>query len=567
MIPLISIPMILFIILFSSDLKGKNVEQFPLWGSSWLVADGNNKRIYPSVLPLIPEKIIRIDFMPLSDPYKRAIVYWENYSHKDYWGTAEITNGFGKRLGKQKKEIVRINKDEGIDIAYQPFDDTLWSINEAIIEEFNNEYDYAQKIQGKEEKIYRKGSAWGLTQLRAEIQDKSAYTKSKPAAWVRRHITAADKQEFTLGKWSEPDEKYFYYRQSTQEESSANVKTRNGTAIIKSVGAMEFDIDGIKEYCDDNYYYKKLPDKKLTFKTENLGYWQVHVYPEIWYYPRDYTTGQAVIYDTLKKSHTEALALKKQSIENPNSTELKYWRNPYFSDSASTVISFAFTEDGTVLKDQRFIWLSGSAIGSKISYEHYPKKMYSISSRQSLRAALLQLYSASDDDEQYAQTLDLRCGESTWEAIDEANGRIIFPLNKRNKGVYERDWNVNDGYFRYNGCPCARSDELGNRTKAEIRRFIVYPVPTCNLDDIMAAMSFYRLLSRHLDAPKDVQIISRNITEANRVWSDKVVNYSDILGGEQDYKKISEFYYNIAKERERICPDTWVSAIKALVGY
>ena len=92
---------------------------------------------------------------------------------------------------------------------------------------------------------------------------------------------------------------------------------------------MEFDIDGIKEYCDDNYYYKKLLDKNLEYRTENLGYWQVHVYPEIWYYPRDYTTGQAVIYDTLKKNHTEALALKKQSIDNPNSTELKYWRNPF----------------------------------------------------------------------------------------------------------------------------------------------------------------------------------------------------------------------------------------------
>ena len=91
--------------------------------------------------------------------------------------------------------------------------------------------------------------------------------------------------------------------------------------------------------------------------------------------------------------------------------------------------------------------------------------------------------------------------ESTWEAIDEANGRIIFPINKKKNGVYERIGMLMTAIF-VTMAVHVRSDELGNRTKAEIRRFIVYPVPTCNLDDIMAAMSFYRLLSRHLDAPK-----------------------------------------------------------------
>ncbi len=42
----------LFIITFVGFIYAQALNSFPLWGSSWVIAQGNNKRIFSSILPL-----------------------------------------------------------------------------------------------------------------------------------------------------------------------------------------------------------------------------------------------------------------------------------------------------------------------------------------------------------------------------------------------------------------------------------------------------------------------------------------------------------------------------------
>jgi hypothetical protein len=39
-------------LLLSVSVFSQTLNNFPLWGSSWVVAQGNNKRIFSSILPL-----------------------------------------------------------------------------------------------------------------------------------------------------------------------------------------------------------------------------------------------------------------------------------------------------------------------------------------------------------------------------------------------------------------------------------------------------------------------------------------------------------------------------------
>ncbi len=53
---------ILTVLVLVNQGFSQSLSSFPLWGSSWVVAQGNNKRIFPSALPLKPDKVVLFDF-------------------------------------------------------------------------------------------------------------------------------------------------------------------------------------------------------------------------------------------------------------------------------------------------------------------------------------------------------------------------------------------------------------------------------------------------------------------------------------------------------------------------
>jgi hypothetical protein len=550
----------------------KPITEFPLWGSTWIVADGSNKRIYPSVLPLIPAEIAVVRFV--DDGFKKQVaVSWANLNYKDYWGTAEVVKDIETQIANKTIfiKIDSINARKGVDIAYQTYNDTVWSLNKAIIDSFgNNKYSFAEKVQGTVRTTYDRPRD-GIERLNKEITDGTGYTKSKPSVWLRRGKNMNDMQDFTFEVEDESAGKSYYYRQTNKNDIKTLTENLNdGSDIsIKSISNIDAGGDDITEYCDDHYYYKKIIDPKaLDYKTANLGYWQVHIYPEVWYYPRDFTTGKPLIHDDLKLPFDSASARKSLSINNPNDNDLKYWRDPYLSDSASTIISFAFVEDGR-MTERESIWLSGSAIGSKIAYEHFPPKMYNVGkfgqNNSAIRKAALMLYSNGENEEYMARTLETRC--PGWAVYDEANARDLFPYRLRDGNVYKRDWSADDGIYRYDNCPCSKESALGGKTKAQIRKFILKPVPTCQYEDMDYALNFYKRMKYVLIAPQDQLILDSKIREIDPLIQKRADNYQRIIesrGIKITKQVIDETYANEFRSREQACPQTWVDIVRGL---
>lgn len=106
---------------------------FPLLksGRMFLFAKGNNDRCYTSASPLRPTHVGLLEFMG-SGTIKYS---WANCNHHDYASTIELVDEIMKSLSKQKEiGIEYLNQKESpVYIVKTTTKDTLWSIDEALI--------------------------------------------------------------------------------------------------------------------------------------------------------------------------------------------------------------------------------------------------------------------------------------------------------------------------------------------------------------------------------------------------------------------------------------------------
>lgn len=68
------------------------LEQMPLWGSDWIIAQGVNERIYPSALPLVPNVVVYASFKNKYGGDLRVEVRWANCQHREFRSTAEVVD-------------------------------------------------------------------------------------------------------------------------------------------------------------------------------------------------------------------------------------------------------------------------------------------------------------------------------------------------------------------------------------------------------------------------------------------------------------------------------------------
>jgi hypothetical protein len=320
-------------------------------------------------------------------------------------------------------------------------------------------------------------------------------------------------------------------------------------------GAVDHDAPS-QDFCDESYCYEHV--WKAEPRTAGLGYWQVHAYPEVWYYPRDPGDGTPIVHDNLKMDKADAMGRRKGSIDDPLNIEKKAYRNPFLSDSASAIVSFAFVDDGGVaLKKRSSISLSGSESGSSVEYEHIPARMYRvIGGDGGLEEALLQLYCEDAEEEEFARTLNGRC--VGWKGIDTRNGRYIFPVRDREDGVLKRDWSVKDGDFMYDGCPCTRHAGLGNLTPVQVRRLIYQPLPDCEYYDMKRAWYFFARIAPYMTEKGDRRRLAHNVRWLHKAMSMRreIYAYDGEAGEKRQYI-----------ERRR-CSPTWVEEpfVRAVIG-
>ncbi len=476
------------IILTNSNCQNPN---FPLWGTTWMIMQGENQRVlYPSVSPLEPKSVIQIQF-GFPKTY-RSILNWANLNHHDYAVTSEVMTDIKNQFSKNVIPITNYDKDDSkITIYYKNYDDTVYSCDEALASAPPNFTEYYREVNGTITKFN--------TGDKATLKSTPLYTKEKAQCWGKRTMTANDL--LTYSNCS--DEKCF----AGQGNSDA-----------------AFD-----NYCDD-YTDKTLQGPKscyesLTkykFKTDNLGYWTVHLYPEIWYLCRDPERGTPIFDASIcpRMTQSEAMAMKQKSLAAPNDLNLRKYRNPYLSDSASTIVSFSFIDDGTSLsplKSRDYIWLSAQKSGSKIPYEHYPNRMWQVKSQSydAMNEILLKSYTTSDAEADKMKTLSSRCPE--WQTTDEINGKKFYPEKDRVNGHYKADKTIDKGNYIYNECPDYQHNEFFNLTTNQIRKILWQPVPMCSMRSMLNAREFYAYASQYLTKKDDAINVMNRIKQLNYV--------------------------------------------------
>lgn len=511
---------------FAIDSK---LATFPLWGSSWIICQGENPRIFPSVSLMVPKSIAMVTFYAdqSSNTYLVSIS-WANCNNKDYVCTADLVADI--MLQGMKNTVVvsdsAINKDSIINIAYQTYNDSVWSLDSALAS-LPPKYDEFFRKTDKDPVEFDGPAGQGL------LRDSALFTVEKPVAWARRpRVDPADAQKYSMTiqvPMTDSTMQTEYISNVTLSGSSANTPP-------------------FTDYCTDQYCFEGVNNYQV--KTANLGYWQVHVFPVIAYYPRNVENGAPIYVDT-PMTRKQAIAMKQKSLNNPDAIDYKTYRNPYLSDSASVILSIAFTDDGTPqdpMNKRSYIWLSGSAIGSKMSYEHFPTRMYRVPDNSSLQACLetlLMSYTADDDHAEQMRTLDTRC--PGWPDIDRKNSEYIFPLKDRQNGHNKKDESVNTGLFSYNNCPCTYVEPY-HLTPVQLRKYLYKAIPTCSYTAMLKAQAFYVKLQSILTAPADLNVLGERLNTVNKMIAIRTSIYK--TNPNQDWQS-----------GEKQCPVSWADTL------
>lgn len=511
--------------------------EFPLWGSTWVFGEGENKRIYPSAARFRPKKVAKVTF--LEDKSGALISYANLETTQLLYSTAEavlevkrqflmprdsndnVMDASGS-IEPAKKEYAlsgkifvpynEINKKYGaLHIVYEPYNDTIWSMHDYANKLFASKYDSCMIRFGTEEKMY-------YSDIRV---DSVNWSKGKPILVAYRKATVTDKEKYQQGEARELliTEDGFTIRQLVYYDIPADP-----LLAVRMPNYYDAVSNTVVEHYDHRYG---------VHKTAGLGFWRVHVTPEVWWYPRRAdSTSSAVTHESYKRSHRVAMQLREESLGDVTDPNLMRWRNPVLNDSTSVMLSVSFIGAPDQHTAPKIALDSNDPLvrdnyDSDIFYTHIPRRAYRVdSTRGGAKAdeyAMIQLSSNHDNDEEDAVNLYLRC--PSWELMDTSNGYTIFPTTSGYiEGKYtttrSRNWDIDDAVFMYDKCPCSQEYLLGDKTPAEMRRYLYKPYPTHSPSIVLRTLRFYEVLDDHLYSEKDKKMLESKIQAGNKIYAD-----------------------------------------------
>jgi hypothetical protein len=519
---------------FVSNLSAKQLTDFPLWGSTWLIGKGQNHRIYPTVTKSIPTHLIKIEFPSSyylkSSPDKCLFkISYAVLTNREYTCSSDFIDAAVNQLNSPANSIKYsvknlilmsgTDKELNISLNYQTLNDTVYSCEES----FRKIHGYAfyRMIYNGQEITYYPGSP--------ALNDKK-WHKTNPVAWGAANSVSRR----GLYTFKDEDNSRFY-KDANQEVSE----------------------DGWKDYCDNEFCYERI--YCTDYKTVPFSYWQVHLFPLVKWFPRDIFTGNAILNDNLKMDFKTAQLKKQESLKNPDNVELKYYRNPYFSDSASCVISLQFIDNtipGDIPLNQRdFISTQyfsenekENEPGKSVYFDHIPGRIVRVKTEMNaVERAILRLYAEDSLEDAQASSVYSRCSYN-WPFLDKEVGKRRYqPLQQKTGEPLIMDSAFSEKRYFYHGCPCLEITELNNFTAPEIRGFIYQAPPLCSVKDMANAMYVYQTAFEKLNDPADRSMVVKRILTVHAALIDRI----------DFYTKNNLTDYQIDKY-SRSCPESWI---------
>ena len=299
----------------------------------------------------------------------------------------------------------------------------------------------------------------------------------------------------------------------------------------------------------------KLYADSLLFKTADIGFWRFHIAPEVWWFRRDIFGKEnsfmndptafwsnSAIKDTINNSrvqYREAMKQREEMVKRmseggiSNTDELlkvQSWLNPILSEVSSTIISVSFKGDtqigDRIILDSQDPELDG---GNDLFFTHIPPRMYRVSGNLSpndIKRAAIKLHTRSNAEEEEAGKL-LNCGG--WEETDIRTSTYIFPPSNSTPRYQNRNFNIDDAIFMYDGCPCDTIPGIG-KTPVELQQYIYKPIPTHWITMVEDALLVFQRLRGELTEATDRIILDRKILQAKHILERLQKTYNEIYG-------------------------------------
>ena len=436
---------ILLIILFSSLLFAVDYSEFPLSRNSdvtWVLGarQRNSRLLWQSVHQF---DLTHVAFVKFSR--RDVTIGWANLNHRNYSCTSDMLQNAYNQAQKIKfrDTLTSDGKFQYVDIDYREINDTAWHCSADIKNAFYKGYTKVFRIRG----------------FPAGVQ-KDSVVDGNVVIFPEAIIYESGRNNL----WYSSDRPVLYGLKAGSFSKDYNYDGPNGFHF-KSFQDMQKDFPDFKY---NNYIYEVLP--VTDFEVTTKGYWQIHIHPEEVWFPRNPLTGEPIKDPSVKLNPTamsfeKALEMKKLSIANPDDARYTYYRNPYFDDSASTIISVSFIDNSNpsdLIQNRSYIELTtGTEIidgENKGALTHFPPRMVSFRSwdHTSVYTAMLKMFSENNDDDISIDKMNSKC--SDWMYTDLMNGNIVCKTNEY--GVLERNDDVPLDIWWYDDCPCTRISEL-----------------------------------------------------------------------------------------------------------
>ena len=517
---------ILSLLLYISiSLTAQDILNFPLLGSTWLVSKGQNTRIHPTVSKSIPTHIIKIAFPSSSSIISRngAIrISWANFCYREYNCTARMIEDALAQFARNDtvldiSDYLRnfdTDNEAVMSMTYRTLYDTIYSCED----DFKRTSGYAmfKVLYNNEEVSYFPGGV-----------GEKLWHRSYPLAWgVVSALSRTSQYPFK----DKDNAKWFKDPNSSVSE------------------------DGWKDYCDSQWCYERIPCTET--RSVPFSFWQVHLFPMVKWYPRDIFTGLPILRDELKMDFKTAQRKKAESIQKSDNLDLKYYRNPYFSDSASCALSFQFLDNvlpgETPLSQRDFVstrYFSDTQRvgepGLELYFDRIPGRIIRIKQEvNAVEKAILRMYAEDSVDDAHASDVYERCGYN-WAETDKMVGDLRYPPSIQSPAApLKMGPNFTERKYSYHGCPCLGVPELNNFTASEIKGFIYQAPPLCSVKDMSNAMYIYQTAFSKLNDVSDRAMIIRrmfvvhaslldriNFNTANRLTQAQIDAYSASCAG------------------------------------
>jgi len=652
----------ILILLYSciSKAHALSLSEFPLWGQTWIIGEGENDWIYQSAARFRPNKVALVKFNEYSadasaiaaeiqyanlqtcDPmYSTAAAIDEmmkqfkdnkyeirTNKYKKIKDTNEFIESFniGDKISKYPGmfenlkesaeggkilvpfgEIKSNNDYSPLHIEYYPYNDTLWTFHY-----------YAKDLVGYKRVVIQYGSR---ETENLNFSDSVVFDNMSNRTVVGQY-TIADSIKVSI--WTQEKPKLTTYKEIKIQGNDlifAQYDTATSPTIMKydnnsddDVYAQIFipknvdvttaqDVEKLlirKVRLDENGKIgyplgyelieqhsldtaKKKVGEKQVFTTKNIGFWRLHITPEVWFFCRDRNGDTISIMnegfrfwsnfpdtaDSLKKYRKQFNSAVKEREKQANQIntgginnsddlmKANEWLSPVLSELSSTIISVSFMggeyETATkIILESQDKELTG---GSDLFFTHNPPRMYKIGNElNAIEKAAIKLHARDSLEEKEAEYLYDYCYD--WKTIDNITTGYIFPEDSFPR---KRNFDIDDAIFMYAGCPCDY-DTITGMTPMQLRSYIYKPVPTHTLSLAEKALAvFNKLKIKILTAAEDQDILFRKIFNAKRIVDALNGTYEKIYG--KDKNKFPTDCKN--------CPKTWLDdePIKKMMGY